>query len=44
MAAAQVATEAKNVAFDALEEIMRKELKMSEVDVGNDSEKLEYIG
>lgn len=44
MAAAQVATEAKHVAFDALEEIMRTELKKSEVDVSNDSEKLEYIG
>jgi len=44
MAAAQVATEAKNIALDALEELMRDELKKSEVDVGNDGEKLEYIG
>jgi len=44
MAAAQIATEAKNTALDALEETMRAELKKSEVDVGNDGEKLEYIG
>jgi len=44
MAAAQVATEAKNVVLDALEDVMRIELKKSEVDVGDDSEKLEYIG
>lgn len=44
MAAAQVVTEAKNIALDALEETMRAELKKSEVDVGNDDEKLEYIG
>ena len=44
LAAAQVATEAKNVQLDALEELMRDELKKSEVDVGDDSEKLEYIG
>ena len=44
MAAAQVATEAKNTALDALEEMMRTELKKSEVDVGSDGEKLEYIG
>ena len=44
MAAAQVATEAKNTVLDALEEVMRTELKKSEVDVGSDSEKLEYIG
>ena len=44
MAAAQVATEAKNTTLDALEDVMRAELKKSEVDVGNDGEKLEYIG
>ena len=44
LGAAQVATEAKNLELDELEEIMRDELKKSEVDVGNDSEKLEYIG
>ena len=44
LAAAQVATEAKNTVLDALEELMRDELKKSEVDVGGDSEKLEYIG
>lgn len=44
MAAAQVATEAKNIVLDALEDVMRTELKMSEVDVGSDGEKLEYIG
>ena len=44
LAAAQVATEAKNLALDGLEDKMRDELKKSEVDVGIDSEKLEYIG
>ena len=44
LAAAQVATEAKNTVLAALEELMRDELKKSEVDVGGDSEKLEYIG
>ena len=44
LAAAQVATEAKNIALDSLEELMKDELKKSEVDVGSDSEKLEYIG
>ena len=44
MAAAQVATESKNTALDALEYVMRTELKKSEVDAGNDGEKLEYIG
>jgi hypothetical protein len=43
-AAAQVATEDKNLKLDDLEEKMRDELKKSEVDVGSDSEKLEYIG
>jgi hypothetical protein len=44
VAAAQVATEVKNTALDALEDLMRAELKKSEVDVGADGEKLEYIG
>jgi len=44
LAAAQVATEAKDLKIDALEDFMRDELKKSEVDVGSDSEKLEYIG
>lgn len=44
MAAAQVATEKKNLEVAGLEEKMRDELKKSEVDVGDDSEKLEYIG
>jgi len=44
LAAAQVATETKNQRLDALENVMRDELKKSEVDVGSDSEKLEYIG
>jgi len=44
LAAAQVATEQKDTALAALVEKMRDELKKSEVDVGDDSEKLEYIG
>ena len=44
LAAAQVATEQKDAALAALVEKMRAELKKSEVDVGGDSEKLEYIG
>lgn len=44
LAAAQVATEAKNVALDALEAFMRTELKTSEVDTVADPAKLEYIG
>ena len=44
LAAAQVATETKNQRLGALENVMRDELKKSEVDVGSDSEKLEYIG
>lgn len=44
LAVAQVATEDKNLKLDTLEEAMRGELKKSEVDVGTDSEKLEYIG
>ena len=44
LAVAQVATEAKNLTLDDLEDKMRDELKKSEVDVGIHSEKLEYIG
>ena len=44
LAAAQVATETKDLKLDILEDKMRTELKKSEVDVGGDSEKLEYIG
>ena len=44
LAAAQVATETKNLRLGALENVMQDELKKSEVDVGSDSEKLEYIG
>ncbi len=44
LAAAQVSTETKDLKIDALEDIMRDELKKSEVDVGGASEKLEYIG
>ena len=44
MGIAQVATETKDVKVAALEDVMRAELKKSEVDVGGDSEKLEYIG
>jgi hypothetical protein len=44
LAAAQVATEAKNLKLDELEDKMRDELKKSEVDVGDSPEKLEYIG
>jgi hypothetical protein len=44
LAAAQVATESKDLKIDDLEDLMRDELKKSEVDVGSDSEKLEYIG
>ena len=44
LAAAQVATDEKDTALAALVEKMKAELKKSEVDVGTDSEKLEYIG
>ena len=44
LAAAQVATEQKDAKLAALVELMKAELKKSEVDVGDDSEKLEYIG
>jgi hypothetical protein len=44
LAAAQVATETKDLKLADLEDTMRDELKKSEVDVGSDSEKLEYIG
>ncbi|MBW8002203.1 MAG: fibronectin type III domain-containing protein [Planctomycetes bacterium] len=44
VAAAQVATEAKETQLAALEEFMRTELKKSELDVESDPEKLGYIG
>ncbi len=44
LAAAQIATDEKDTALAALVEKMKAELKKSEVDVGTDSEKLEYIG
>ena len=44
LAAAQVATDEKDTALAALVEKMKAELKKSEVDVGANSEKLEYIG
>jgi len=44
LAVAQVATEQKEAKLAALVELMKDELKKSEVDVGADSEKLEYIG
>ena len=44
LAAAQVATEQKDAKLAVLIELMKDELKKSEVDVGADSEKLEYIG
>ena len=44
LAAAQVATEQKDTKLAALIGKMKAELKKSEVDVGSDSEKLEYIG
>ncbi|GAH78638.1 unnamed protein product, partial [marine sediment metagenome] len=44
LAAAQIATEQKDAKLAALVEKMKTELKKSEVDVGADSEKLEYIG
>ena len=44
MAAAQVATDEKDTALAGLAQKMKAELKKSEVDVGDDSEKLEYIG
>jgi hypothetical protein len=44
LAAAQIATEQKDAKLAALIEVMKNELKKSEVDVGADSEKLEYIG
>ena len=43
-AAAQVATEQKDAKLTALVDKMKAELNKSEVDVGSDSEKLEYIG
>ncbi len=44
LAAARVATDEKDTSLAALVEKMKAELKKSEVDVGTDSEKLEYIG
>jgi len=44
LAAAQVTTDEKDAKLTALAEKMKAELKKSEVDVGADSEKLEYIG
>ncbi len=44
MAAAQIATDEKDTALAGLAQKMKAELKKSEVDVGTDSEKLEYIG
>ena len=44
VAAAQVATEQKDAKLTALVELMKDELKKSEVDVGDSQEKLEYIG
>ena len=44
MAEARVVTEQKDAALAALVEKMKAELKKSEVDVGDDSEKLAYIG
>jgi hypothetical protein len=44
LAAAQVATEQKDTKLAALIEVMRKELKKSEVDVADAPQKLEYIG
>lgn len=44
LAAAQVATEQKDAKLAALVELMKAELKKSEVDVADSPEKLEYIG
>ena len=44
LAEAQVATDEKDAKLAALVEKMKAKLKKSEVDVGDDSEKLEYIG
>ena len=44
LAVAQIATDEKDAKLTALVEVMKAELKKSEVDVGTDSEKLEYIG
>ena len=44
LAAAQVATEQKDAKLAALVELIKAELKKSEVDVGGNPEKLEYIG
>jgi len=44
LAVAQVSTEQKDARLAELVEVMKDELKKSEVNVGADSEKLEYIG
>lgn len=44
LAEAEVATEQKDTKLAVLIELMRKELRKSEVDVGSDLQKLEYIG
>ncbi len=44
LAAAQVATEAKETQLESMEDFMRIELKKSELDVNSDPEKLGYIG
>ena len=44
LAAARVATEQKDAKLAALVELMKDELKKSEVDVGDAPQKLEYIG
>lgn len=43
-AAAKVATEAKNQKLDAMMNLMKEDLKLSEVDTDDDPEKLAYIG
>lgn len=43
-AVVKLATDNKNASLGTLRELMKKCLKKSEVDVGSDSEKLEYIG
>jgi hypothetical protein len=44
LAAAQIATEQKDAKLAVLVEVMKNELKKSEVDVAGDPEKLEYLG
>ena len=43
-AEAKVATENKNVKFDAMMDLMKDDLKTAEVDTNDDPEKLAYIG